>query len=433
VTVVVRGGTVVNPGPGTRGPGTRGPETRRPTADGPGPHDVVIGEDGRITAVAPAGATTGASMGATVIDADGLLVLPGMIDAHVHFQEPGREDWEGFDTGSAAAAAGGVTVVVDMPIDSDPPTTTAHQVRRKADAARRHSRVDVAIWGGLIPDSVVHMQSMAAAGVVGFKAFACPSGWEEFPPIDTPSLRAGLENAAGLGLPVAVHCELERLGHTIDSEVSAVRWAAELASAVGARLHVVHVSSPAAVDEARRWERVTVETCPHYLMLDEQTGPLGRCFPPIRDAANRDGLWQCLLDGRIDWVASDHSPCPPSVRDQWAGIDGAGLTLPLLLSSGRLSPDAVARLTTEAARALHLPGKGAVAPGYDADLALVDLDASWEVAPATTWSRHRLSAFNGSVIKGRVVMTLVRGRVVFSTAEGVSDNGGGVVLKPPRS
>jgi allantoinase len=425
VTVVVRGGTLVNPSRATSDRATPDPATSDTAPPAPRPVDVVI-DDGRVVAVTAAGTATGE----TVIDADGLLVMPGMIDAHVHFQEPGREDWEGFDAGSAAAAAGGVTVVVDMPIDCDPPTTTARLVEAKAAAARRHSRVDVAMWGGLVRQSVPHLEAMAAAGVIGFKAFACPSGWDDFPPIDPPSLRAGLSTAARLGLPVAVHCELEALGHSVDSEVSAVRWAAGLAAAAGARLHAVHLSSSEAVDEARRWPGVTVETCPHYLMLDEQSGPLGRCNPPIRDAVNRDAMWQRLIDGRIDWVASDHSPCPPSVRDHWAGIDGAGLTLPLLMSSGRLSPTAVARLTTEAARALHLPGKGTVAVGFDADLALVDPDAEWEVGPATTWSRHRLSVFNGTAVKGRVVMTMVRGRVVFSTAEGVGDRGGGAVLRP---
>src|ERR1700676_2036841 len=197
VTTVLRGGTVVTP-------------------DGMGRADIVI-VDGRIAELTPAGRAD--TVGTQVLDAGGLLVLPGMVDAHVHFQEPGREEWEGFDTASAAAVAGGVTTVVDMPIDCDPPTVTAAAVRAKADAAERHSRVDVAIWGGLTPRSTGELEAMVEAGVVGFKAFACPSGWDDFPPVDEAALATGAEVAARHHLPVAVHCELESLGRTAESEV----------------------------------------------------------------------------------------------------------------------------------------------------------------------------------------------------------------------
>jgi allantoinase len=394
-------------------------------AEAGAPADIVV-DDGAIAAVVPAGS----AHATTVIDATGLLVLPGMIDAHVHFDEPGREEWEGFDTGSAAAVAGGVTTVVDMPIDCDPPTTSAALVAAKADAARRHSRVDVAMWGGLVPGSAHELGAMVDAGVVGFKAFACPSGWAEFPPVDAATLSFGCRVAARAGVPVAVHCELEALGRTVESEVAAVRWAACVAAGQGARLHVVHASSAQAVGEARRWPGTTVETCPHYLLLDEDAGPRGRCSPPVRSAAEREALWARLEHGDIDWVASDHSPCPPRARATWAGIDGVGLTLPLLLSSGRLAQRQVVRLTTQAARHLRLPGKGAIAPGYDADLALVDPSATWEVGPGTTFSRHRSSPFTGMALRGRVVMTLVRGRVRFSSAEGPGDAGGAKVVRP---
>jgi allantoinase len=196
---------------------------------------------------------------------------------------------------------------------------------------------------------------------------------------------------------------------------------------------VVHASSPGAVDAARRWPLVTVETCPHYLLLDDCAGPLGRCNPPVRDATAREEMWARVADGRIDWISSDHSPCGPERRGNWAGIDGVGLTLPLLLSTGRLPLADIVRLTTQAARALRLPGKGAVVPGFDADLALVDPTEGWEIGPNTTWSRHRMSAFAGTVVKGRVVMTLVRGRIVFTSADGPSPGGGGVVLRPRLS
>ena len=395
--------------------------------------DVVIGDDGRITAVVDAG---GAPPLGESIDATGLLVLPGMVDAHVHLDEPGRAGWEGFDTGSAAAAAGGVTTVVDMPIDCDPPTVDAAAVRAKA-AAARTSRVDVAMWGGLVPDSVPALGAMIDAGVVGFKAFACPSGWADFPPADDATLAAGMKAAAAAGVPVAVHCELESLGHTERSEVAAVRWAAEIATASGAALHVVHVSSAGAVDEARRWPGVTVETCPHYLFLDEveaaAIGNRARCFPPIRGEANCDRLWDRLRDGSIDCVASDHSPCPPSRREgpaPWAGVDGLGLGLPMLLSDGRLGVERVVELTTAAARVLRLPGKGAIAAGFDADLVLVDRASQWTIAPGTLWSRHRASPFIGRSLHARVERTLVRGRTVYTADEGPAEAGGGRVITP---
>jgi allantoinase len=409
MTLVVRGGTVVDRSAARQA-------------------DIVVGDDGRIVALTPAGTTGATSASTNMIDAGGLLVFPGMVDAHVHFQEPGRTSWEGFDTGSAAAAAGGVTTVVDMPIDSDPPTVTAADVKAKAEAAERSSRVDVALWGGLIPGSLDDLAAMAQAGVAGFKAFACPTGWDDFPPVDEVTLLCGLATAARLDLPVAVHCELEPLGHTVLSEVEAVRWAARQAARAGARLHVVHVSSAEAIDEAKLWPGVTTETCPHYLELEEGQG---HCAPPIRDRAIREALWARVQTNAVDWVASDHSPCPPSWRDHWAGIDGVGMALPVLLSSDRLPLTDVARLITEAARVLRLPGKGSLDVGADADLVLVDPDAEWTVSYNTQWSRHRQSPYLGRRVKGQVIRTMVRGRTVFLHGDGPSELGGGRFIRPP--
>jgi allantoinase len=269
--------------------------------------------------------------------------------------------------------------------------------------------------------------------VVGFKAFGCSSGWDDFPAADSETLAAGMAVAAARGVPVAVHCELACHGHTVASEVAAVRWAAGLARAAGAQLHVVHCSAVEAVDEARRWPAVTVETCPHYLVLDESAGPLAHCFPPIRSAANREGLWERVLAGMVDCVASDHSPCPPELRETpqpWAGIDGVGMVLPLLLSSGRLAINEIAALTTAAARILRLPGKGAIAPGYDADLAIVDPGAGWTVSIDTLRTRHKASPYLGMTLRGQVVATVVRGRVVFDGDGVVAEPGGGRVVRP---
>lgn len=405
-------------------------------AEGVSARDVVV-RDGRIVdLVAPGTAEVGGA-GWREVDAGGLLVFPGVVDPHVHFDEPGRTEWEGFDSGSAAAAAGGVTTVVDMPIDSDPPTTTAADVAAKADAARASSRVDVALWGGLVPASVGSLPELVQAGVVGFKAFACPSGWDDFPEIDEPSLRAGLEVSARTGRPVALHAELAAYGHGPESEVAAVRWAARLAADTGGRLHIVHVSAVAAVDEARRWPGVTVETCPHYLLLTdadvERIGAEARCNPPIRDAANRDALWRALAAGHIDCVASDHSPCPTDLKDgpdPWAGITGVDTLLPALLSSRRMDPVSIARVTTAAARLLDLPTKGRIARGADADLVLVDPDAEWTVGPDTLFNRYRRSPFAGSRLRGRVLETFVRGRSVFEVGRGPATRGGGTVLRP---
>ncbi len=406
---VVRGGTVVTP-------------------DAMAPADIVI-VDGRIAELTPAGRAD--TTKAQTIDAGGLLVMPGMVDAHVHFQEPGREEWEGFDTGSAAAVAGGVTAVVDMPIDCDPPTVTAAAVNAKAEAARRHSRVDVAIWGGLTPRSTGRLEAMVDAGVVGLKAFACPSGWEDFPPVDEAALASGAAVAARHGLPVAVHCELESLGRTAESEVAAVRWAAAIVARQGGRLHVVHVSAAAAIDEARRWPGTTTETCPHYLFLEDDPRPEARCSPPVRDGANRQALWERVVNDQVDWIASDHSPCPPEQRDNgWAGIDGVGMTLPLLLTDDRIDPPEIARLTTAAARHLRLPNKGAIATGYDADLTLVDKTSSRTIKPEMLWTKHRASPFIGRPVRASVEATLVRGRVMFSAADGPAPAGYARFIRP---
>ena len=392
--------------------------------------DIVV-TDGHIVAV------TGAGVGGAahrIVEAHGLTVLPGAVDAHVHFDAPGRDEWEGWRTGSLAAAAGGVTTVVDMPIDSNPPTIDVESVRAKRATAEETSLVDFGLWAGLVPANAGSLGDLLGTGVVGLKAFLCDSGWPEFPACGLDALSLGMRAAAGSGLPVAVHCEdPSRFGphgtdRPIASEVAAVALAGAAATAEGAALHVVHCSSADAVEEAHRWPDTTVETCPHYLALTDvdaaRIGADATCCPPLRDEQNRVRLLALTANGRVDSVASDHSPCPPEQKSgdtPFAGVAGVETTLSALLALGTLPLSAIVRLRTAAAALCRLPRKGAIAPGYDADLALVDLGARWRVGPDTLHSRHRRSPFSGTTLPGVVVATIVRGRVVYEAGVAVSE------------
>jgi allantoinase len=392
--------------------------------------DVVV-DAGAIVAITRPGA---GGRGRRSIDATGLAVFPGAVDAHVHFDAPGRDEWEGWPTGSLAAAAGGVTTVIDMPIDSDPPTIDVDAVRAKRDVAGDSSLVDFALWGGLVPQNVSALEDLLQSGVVGLKAFMCDSGWPSFPRCDGDVLVRGMRAAAGAGLPVAVHCEeplyfgAEEGDRPETAEIAAVEAAATAAATARARLHVVHCSSAHAAATAKRWPSVTVETCPHYLMLTDldvtRLGPEAVCYPPVRDGENRARLWDAVRNGVIDSVASDHSPCPASYKDgpaPFAGISGVQTTLSLLLTSHALTLPEVSRLRTAAARLFGLARKGGLAPGYDADLALVDLEGTWTANAETLRDRQRRSPFCGQVLQGVVEATLVRGNVVYEAGQQASD------------
>ncbi|HEX3462324.1 MAG TPA: allantoinase AllB [Acidimicrobiales bacterium] len=403
------------------------------------PADVVV-DDGRIAAVVPPGEAPTAHQ---TIEADGLHVLPGLVDAHVHFDEPGRADWEGWASGSLAAAAGGVTTVVDMPIDSDPPVVDADSFRAKVAAASAGSLVDFGLWAGLVPGSLAQLDAMAELGAVGYKAFACDSGWESFPPAGPGTVAAGMVSAAPRDLVVALHAEdpavlAEEPSRPPRAEMVAVEWAARLAAEAGGRLHIVHVSAAAAVDEAARWPGVTTETCPHYLVLDDDDvaaiGTAALVTPPIRDAANRDLLWQAVTDGRVACIASDHSPCPPGLKEgdhPFAGIAGVETGLSLLLATGRLPLPRLVGLMTAAATLLRLHQKGSIAAGYDADIVLFDPDAQWRLQPSSLHNRHRLTPFTGRPMAGRVHRTLVGGRTVFADGSAASDPQGSQVRPSP--
>jgi allantoinase len=442
--VLIRGATVVGAGP------------ERPL-------DVAV-SDGLIAAVGP----ELAGPAAEEIDASGLHLLPGVIDGHVHFNEPGRADWEGFETGTRALAAGGATAAVEMPLNAHPPTVTGAAFDEKRRCLERSAHVDVGLWGGLIPGGVDAMNELAARGVVGFKAFMCSSGIDDFPGVDDLTLYEGMCRAASLGLPVAVHAESEAItsglaqrargeGRTamrdfvesrpVVAELQAIARAIALAQETGCSLHVVHVSTGrgvARVAEARiRGVDVSCETCPHYLVLTEEDaealGNVAKCAPPLRPRWESESLWQALAEGTLPMVASDHSPAPWALKSgqdafaAWGGISGCQTLLALLLSEGHrvrgLELDLIARVTSGyVARRFRLPGKGRLEPGADADLVLVDLTASHTLTAEDLQYRHRHSPFVGRTLSACVARTLVRGRTVFADGRIVGPPAGRLLI-----
>jgi allantoinase len=410
--------------------------------------------DGKIAAL-ESGLAGGAG---EIVEADGLHVFPGVIDAHVHFNEPGRDDWEGIETGSAAVAAGGGTMYFDMPLNAHPPTLDGASFRLKQTAAEAKSYVDFALWGGLTPGNLDQLPELAACGVIGFKAFMCPSGISDFPHADERTLREGMKRAAGLRRLVAVHAESENRvvrpggcgirdylrSRPIEAELEAIRLALELAQETGCALHVVHVSSAAGArlvaDAKARGVDATCETCPHYLVLTdedaERLGAVAKCAPPLRSKAESENLWRALAAGEIATVGSDHSPAPPGMKTAadffqvWGGISGAQHLLALVITRG-LEPGAVARLLSgNVAERFGLPeSKGRIAVGCDADLAIVDLGAGFEVRRQDLLYRHRQSPYIGRRLRGATRRTLVRGRTVFQDGR-ITGRPSGRLIRP---
>jgi allantoinase len=386
------------------------------------------------------------------IDATRLAILPGMIDAHVHFNEPGRTDWEGAQTGSGALAAGGGTLFVDMPLNSSPCTVNAKNFDAKRAALETSSITDFALWGGIVPGNLYDMEDLAERGAVGFKAFMCDSGLAEFPRADDGTLYFGMVEAARLGLPVAVHAESDEMTRSLShrllkegrhdiaaflesrpvgAEVEAIRRAGAFARDSGCKLHIVHISSgsgvAAALEARRLGADITLETCPHYLFFSEEDllriGAVAKCAPPLRSAAEREHLRHAAQHTEIDIIGSDHSPCPPDMKDRenffeiWGGIAGVQSTIPVLLDTG-LSLERIAATTaTNPALRFNLKQRGALQPGNYADIALVDAGGTTHVTEASLLHRHRTSPYAGCTLKGKVVRTIRRGETIFS--EGV--------------
>jgi allantoinase len=392
------------------------------------------------------------------IDASGLHVFPGLIDSHVHFNEPGRAEWEGVETGSKALAAGGGTMFFDMPLNAHPPTLDAESFDQKRRAVEAKSFADFAFWGGLVPQNLDRLEELSERGVIGFKAFMSNSGIEDFPHADGRTLREGMKHAAALGKIVAVHAESESItsqlaeqsisagkmsvrdylaSRPIHAELEAIQRALELAAETQCRLHIVHVSCGAGIAliaSARKMGvDVSCETCPHYLVLTEedmeQIGPLAKCAPPLRPKQVQDALWQYLVTDQITTVGSDHSPAPTEMKKNqnffrvWGGISGIQHTLPLLITEGRVRKGmalaSVARLLSfNVVTRFRLPTeKGRVAVGTDADLALVDLNASFEVEADTLFYRHRHTPYAGRRLTGKVVQTILRGQTIYNNGQ----------------
>ncbi|NUS13010.1 MAG: allantoinase AllB [Streptomyces sp.] len=422
--------------------------TRVVTPDGERPAAVAV-RGGVITAVRAHDAPVPPGVPVTDLGSD--VLLPGLVDTHVHVNDPGRSEWEGFATATAAAAAGGVTTVVDMPLNSIPPTTaTAHlDVKRAAALGRVHT--DVGFWGGAVPGNTADLRPLHEAGVFGFKCFLLPSGVDEFPPLDRAQLSAALAEIAGFGGLLIVHAEdpgtidaaPQRPGRRYAdflasrppaAEERAVAGLVELAAELGARVHVLHLSSASALPLIARARRagvpVTAETCPHFLTLAAEDVPEGatefKCCPPIREAANQDALWAALADGTLDCVVSDHSPCTVELKRRdtgdfaaaWGGISSLQLGLPAVWTEarrrGHTLSDVARWMSAGPAALAGLGAKGAIAPGRDADFAVFDPDASFTVDPARLHHRNPVTAYAGRTLRGVVRATWLRGRPIAS-------------------
>ncbi len=390
------------------------------------------------------------------IDATNLHIFPGLIDPHVHFNEPGREDWEGLTTGPAALAAGGGTLFFDMPLNSSPPVLDGAAFDAKLERAKAKSVTDFAIWGGLTPTNLDRLEELAARGVVGFKAFMCPSGIDEFPHVTEEDLLVGMRMAARLNLPVAVHAEnplaLEQAqanvhGHSwadylasrpMMAEAVATRIAIECARETKCALHIVHVSSPYVASEIRvargQGINVTYETCPHYFMLCDEDllaiGARAKCAPPLRSTDDRDAMLTGLETGAVDFVGSDHSPAPPSMKTGddalsiWGGIAGVQSTLPAMITCWveRVAAfhEIPALIAENAAKRFRIAAKGKIEIGYDADLAIVDANDRYTLTEGMLLDRHKLSPYVGREFTGRIRRTILRGRTIFRDGRIVS-------------
>jgi len=392
-------------------------------------------------------------------DAAGLHVLPGMIDVHVHFSEPGREHWEGFTTGSAMMAAGGCTTFFDMPLNGIPSTVNEEALLDKARLGNEKSLVDFGLWGGLVPGNEADLQPLAESGVIGFKAFLSTTGNKEFEAVDDMTLLNGMKKIAALGKILALHSESAAITNWLKAEkeaaglvsaddyletrpilaeVEAVERALHYSEITGCALHFVHISSAAAVAKIEaakaRGMNVTVETCPHYLLFNHNSlrekGSIAKCAPPLREADEQQRLIALLAQGKFDMLSSDHSPCPYDMKDPkdynlfqaWGGISGGQFTLlsalELALAHDIPLEQVAAWTASNPAERFGLAGsKGTIAIGMDADLAIVDLNEAFTVTEENYYAKHKQSLYIGHTFPCSVTGTVVRGHIVARSGE----------------
>jgi allantoinase len=389
-----------------------------------------------------------------IFEAGDMPVLPGLVDTHVHINEPGRTEWEGFTTATRAAAAGGVTTLVDMPLNSVPATTSVEGLRAKIAAAQEQCWVDVGFWGGVVPGNRAQIEPLLKAGVLGFKCFLTPSGVEEFPHVTESDLWQALPELARLGAVLLVHAESPARLRPIAgdpfsyrnylesrpraAEQDAIALMIRGSRAFGARIHIVHLSSADAIPIIRKARReglpLTVETCPHYLTFASEDIGDGatefKCAPPIRERENRERLWAALEEGVIDLVATDHSPCPPGMKagdfgSAWGGIASLQMSLAIMWNQciGRLSgcPTLMSAAPAKLAGLLHR--KGAITPGLDADIVV------WNPAGRFTelQHRHKLTPYRPQDFPGAVEATFLRGNKIYERGDFASDPHGAIL------
>lgn len=406
-----------------------------------------------------------------VVDLNGLILLPGVIDGHVHFNEPGREHWEGYRTGTMAAAAGGTTTIFDMPLNSTPPTTNIEMLNKKREVVASQAVVDYGQWGGFVDNNLKDLQALNEGGVIAFKGFMSSSG-VDYERLNDDMLYAGLEKSKELGNIIGVHAEnewvtgylsnmLKDQGRTDRAawyesrppatELEAVKRASFWAGVTGGNLHIVHVTIADAhrvVAKARQeGAHISSETCPHYLFFDQQDyekiGPAAKCAPPIRSRQDVEDLWQCVFEGLVDVIGSDHSPCSWDEKEKgleniwkaWGGVSGVQMLLTVMISEGYnrrgLPLKSIARLVSSNPAKLYgvEKQKGAIRVGLEADFTVVDPEESWTLTEDMLFYKNKFSAYTDYTYKGRVKQTYVRGKLVYKDGQIVVEPGFGRLVK----